>query len=155
RMMGMEPDTAGTEALTPLQKAFVVIRQLRAKLDRLEQAGTEPIAVLGMGCRVPGASDPEAFWELVRDGRDAITTIPPERWDAAVYYDPEPGRPGKMYTRHGGFLDQVDHFDAAFFGISPREAASMDPQQRLLLEVAWEALEHAGLAPTRLAGSAT
>ncbi len=151
----MEKETAGGGDLTPLQKAYVAIRHLRGKLERLEGANHEPIAVIGMGCRMPGARDPEAFWELVRDGRDAISDIPLDRWDVDAYYDPEPARPGKAYTRYGGFLEQVDHFDAAFFGISRREAESMDPQQRLLLEVTWEALEHAGLAPSQLVGSAT
>ena len=101
-----------------------------------------------MGLRFPGgAHDPEAFWELLMSGRDAVTEVPPDRWDVDAMFDPDPGAPGKSYTRWGGFLDGVDRFDAAFFGISPREAVTMDPQQRLLLEVAWEALEHAGIAP--------
>src|SRR5262249_17282326 len=140
--------------LTPLQKAFVVIKQLRGKVERLAQAASEPIAIIGMGCRMPGAGDPESFWELIRDGQDMITKVPSERWDIDAYYDPEPGRPGKTYTRYGGFLSGVDRFDAAFFGISAREAEGMDPQQRLLLEVAWEALEHSGLVPAQLVGSA-
>jgi len=147
--------TTPSDELTPLQKAFVAIKQLRGKVERLEQAGTEPIAVIGMGCRMPGADDPESFWELIRDGQDTVTEVPRERWDIEAYYDPEPGRPGKTYTRHGGFLSAVDQFDAAFFGISAREAQGMDPQQRLILEVAWEALEDAGLVPARLMGSAT
>ncbi|HEX8113090.1 MAG TPA: beta-ketoacyl synthase N-terminal-like domain-containing protein, partial [Kofleriaceae bacterium] len=112
-----------------------------------------PIAVVGMSCRFPGASDPHAFWSLLRGGGDAIREVPPERWDLERWYAPEPGRPGKMQTRWGGFLDDIDRFDAAFFGISPREAEEMDPQQRLVLEVAWEALERAGLAPDRLLGT--
>ncbi|MGC3998937.1 MAG: polyketide synthase [Anaeromyxobacter sp.] len=109
-----------------------------------------------MGCRFPGGADgPERFWELLRAGRDAIREIPPERWDADAFHDPDPDAPGRIAVRAGGFLDRVDGFDAAFFGVSPREALTMDPQQRLLMEVSWEALEHAGLSPERLAGSAT
>ena len=116
---------------------------------------TEPIAIVGIGCRFPGADSPEAFWRLLHDGIDAITEVPAERWDISAYYDPNPGAPGKMNTRWGGFLEHVDRFDPHFFGISPREASRMDPQQRLLLEVTWEALEDAGQAPHRLAGSQT
>ena len=115
----------------------------------------EPIAIIGMGCRFPGASNPEELWQLLRDGVDAIATIPPDRWDADALYHPEPGTPGKMNTRWGGFLDQVDQFDAGFFGITRREAERMDPQQRLFLETSWEALEHAGVAPEQLSGTAT
>ena len=119
--------------------------------DRGGQDGAagEPIAIIGIGCRFPGASDPAAFWRLLRDGADAIREVPADRWDQHAFYDPDPATPGKMNTRWGGFLEQVDQFDPHFFGISPREAARMDPQQRLLLEVAWEALEDAGQVPER------
>jgi thioester reductase-like protein len=115
----------------------------------------EPIAIIGIGCRFPGADNPEAFWQLLQNGEDAITEIPKDRWDINQYYDPEPGTPGKMSTRWGGFLEQVDQFDPGFFGISPREVERMDPQQRLMLEVAWEAIENAGIAPDALGGSQT
>ncbi|MBD2519332.1 SDR family NAD(P)-dependent oxidoreductase [Nostoc sp. FACHB-973] len=115
----------------------------------------EAIAIIGIGCRFPGAKDPEAFWQLLRNGVDAITEIPKNRWDLDEYYDPNPEIPGKTNSRCGGFLQQVDQFDPHFFGISPREAMSMDPQQRLLLEVAWEALEDAGQVREQLSGSRT
>jgi phthiocerol/phenolphthiocerol synthesis type-I polyketide synthase C len=120
-----------------------------------EEAPTEPIAIVGIGSRFPGAKDPEAFWRLLHDGLDAITEVPVDRWDINSLYKPNPGTPGRMSTRWGGFLEHVDQFDPHFFGISPREASRMDPQQRLLLEVSWEALEDAGQAPHRLAGSQT
>src|SRR5439155_1153897 len=102
----------------------------------------EPIAVIGFACRFPGEADtPEAFWNLLRRGVDTIREVPPDRWDIEAYYDADPDAPGKMYIRHGGFVENVEQFDASFFGISRREAVSMDPQQRLLLEVSWEALE--------------
>lgn len=141
----------------PLAKqALLRLEQLQTRIDELEQARTEPLAIVGVGCRFPGgATDPETFWELLRSGRDAVTEIPADRWDVDAYYDPDPGTPGRMYTREGGFLDAVDGFDAAFFGISPREAALMDPQQRLLLEVSWEALENANIVPGALLNSST
>ncbi|RKH45034.1 hypothetical protein D7X12_09075, partial [Corallococcus sicarius] len=120
-----------------------------------ELASEEPIAIIGMGCRFPGAQNPQAFWRLLLEGQDAIREVPADRWDLGEYYDPDPTAAGKMTTRWGGFLDQVDRFDRSFFGLSPREASRMDPQQRLLLEVAWEALEDAGLPAERLAGSRT
>ncbi len=115
----------------------------------------EPIAIIGIGCRLPGSKNPESFWQLLHNGVDAITEVPKDRWDIDTFYDPKPATPGKMNTRWGGFLDDVDQFDPSFFGISPREAERMDPQQRLVLEVAWEALENAGCAPNKLAGSQT
>lgn len=116
-----------------------------------------PIAIIGMGCRFPGGADhPQRFWELLCEGFDALTDVPPDRWDARRFYDANPDRPGKTYFRKGHFLQQpIDQFDAAFFGISPREAAFVDPMQRLLLEVTWEAFEDAGLAPGRLAETPT
>ena len=115
----------------------------------------EPIAIVGIGCRFPQADSPESFWELLRNGKEAIAEIPKERWDIDAFYDPKPDTPGKMSTRWGGFLDQVDGFDADFFGISPEEAEHTDPQQRLFLEVAWEALERAGIVPAHLSGTQT
>ncbi len=115
---------------------------------------TDQIAIIGLSCRFPGgANQPQAFWELLKQGHDSITEIPPERWDIDAFYDPDPEAPGKMYVRRGSFLNtSIDAFDANFFGISPREAEYMDPQQRLLLEVAWEALENACIDPLSLNG---
>ncbi len=141
--------------LSSSQRLLLALREARAKLAAVELSKSEPIAIIGMGCRFPGADSPQAFWRLLRDGVDAVGEIPAGRWDVEAYYDPDPSKKGKMYVRHGAFLDGVDLFDAQFFGISPREALSLDPQQRLLLEVSWEALERAGQAPDRLAGSRT
>ncbi|QRR36015.1 type I polyketide synthase [Hydrogenophaga sp. YM1] len=146
----------GTDHAALLKRSLVAIDQLKAQLAAAEQARSEPIAIIGMGCRFPGQADtPEAFWSLLHSGRDAVTEVPPHRWDVERYYDPNPDAMGKSYTRWGSFVEGVDRFDAPFFGISPREAVSLDPQQRLLLEVSWEALERAGLAPSSLAGSRT
>src|SRR6185436_16409433 len=122
--------------------------ELHDELEALEQSRTEPIAIVGLGCRFPGGADsPDAFWRLLRDGVDAVEEVPADRWDVDAFYDPDPEAPSKMTTRWGAFLPNIERFDAAFFGIAPREAVAMDPQQRLLLEVAWEALERAGVAP--------
>jgi acyl transferase domain-containing protein/acyl carrier protein len=113
----------------------------------------EPIAIVSVACRFPGSPDPEAFWEVLSGGVDAIREIPDDRFDIDEFYDPDQETPGKIYTRCGGFLDGVDGFDPEFFGISPREAVWMDPQQRLMLEMAWEGLERAGYSPAALRGS--
>ena len=116
---------------------------------------SEPIAIVGIGCRFPGANGPDAFWRLLVDGVDAITEVPPSRFDIEAFYDPTPGSPGKIASRFGGFVDNIERFDAGFFGIAPREAETMDPQQRILLEIAYEALEDAGLPPDRPGTSGT
>jgi acyl transferase domain-containing protein len=119
-------------------------------------ASCEPIAIIGVGCRLPGgADDPRAFWRLLRDGVDAVGEPPAGRDELDGYYDPDPTRPGMTHVRRGGFLGRVDGFDPQFFGIAPREAEHMDPQQRLALELAWEALEDAGVRPEGLKGSRT
>ncbi|HEV7456870.1 MAG TPA: beta-ketoacyl synthase N-terminal-like domain-containing protein [Roseococcus sp.] len=122
------------------------LREARAALTRLDAARREPIAIIGMGCRFPGgAEDPQAFLRALLEGRDAITEVPPDRWDIDAWYDPDPAAPGRMASRWGGFLPDIAGFDAGFFGISPREAARLDPQHRLFLECAVEAIEDAGL----------
>ncbi|WP_116374612.1 type I polyketide synthase [Mycobacterium sp. MFM001] len=115
----------------------------------------EPIAIVAVSCRFPGAPNPEAFWEVLSDGVDAIREVPEDRFDIDEFYDPDPDSAGKTYTRFGGFLDGIDGFDPEFFGISPREAVWIEPQQRLMLETVWEALERAGYAPSALRGSRT
>ncbi|HET6733560.1 MAG TPA: type I polyketide synthase, partial [Mycobacterium sp.] len=134
--------------------------QRAALVDQFEKASrlavAEPVAVVGIGCRFPGGGvGPDGYWTLLANGADAIGEIPADRWDAEAFYDPDPFAPGRMASKWGGFLPDVAGFDADFFGISPREAEAMDPQQRLLLEVAWEALEHAGIAPDVLSGTRT
>jgi acyl transferase domain-containing protein len=142
--------------LTTLQKAYLLLDEMQAKVEALEADRTERIAIVGMGCRFPGGVEgPEDYWRLLWEGRHGVEEIPAERWDVAAHYDPDPAAPGKMITRWGGYLRDVDLFDPQFFGITPREAQKMDPQQRLLLEVSWEALEDAGIPPDGLVGSAT
>ena len=145
---------ANPSHLSALQRAALALAEMRARLNALETQQTEPIAIVGMGCRFPGgADDPQAFWEVLQEGRDGVGEVPADRWSIDHYYDPDPEAPGKLSTRRGGFLNQVDQFDADFFDISPREAASLDPQQRLLLELGWEALEQAAIVPDHLRGT--
>ena len=150
------PQSSAPEStLSPVKRAFLALENAQQRIAALEGAAREPIAVIGVGCRVPGADNPDAFWRMMRDGVDAISAIPPDRFDIDAYFDPDPETPGRIATRFGGFLHDVDQFDCGFFGIAPREAQGVDPQQRLLLEVSWEALEHAGQAPLRLEHSKT
>lgn len=146
--------TNGTPTLSPLKRALLAVERMQKRVNATEAQRYEPIAIVGMSCRFPGrATSPEAFWELLRTGKDGIEEVPPYRWDIDAYYSPDASEKGKMTTRWGGFVGPVDGFDASFFGISPREAIYMDPQQRLTLEVTWEALENAGLSTDRLAGT--
>ncbi len=141
--------------LSPRRLALLAM-ELQDRLDAVEQARREPIAIVGIGCRFPGgAMSPDLYRDLLARGANAVVDIPRQRWDIDARYDPEPGKGGKIYARHGGFLAQVDEFDASFFGISPREAAGIDPQHRVLLETSWHALENACISPDRLSGSAT
>ncbi len=137
-------------AAMPGEKRDALTQQFE-KASRI--AAAEPVAVVGIGCRFPGgAVGPEGYWKFLTSGGDGISEIPADRWDADEFYDPDQFAPGRMSSKWGGFLPDVAGFDADFFGISPREAEAMDPQQRLMLEVAFEALEHAGIATEDLAG---
>jgi myxalamid-type polyketide synthase MxaB len=152
--MSHTPEPIDRRAL--LKEALDAVERMQEKLDATERRQSEPIAIVGIGCRLPGgASTPETFWALLRDGVDTIREAPPGRWTDEAYARLGLPAEGDRPIHPGGFLDQIDRFDARFFGLSPREAATLDPQHRLLLEVCWEALEHAGQAPDRLAGSAT
>ena len=141
-----------------ITEALRKIDDLTARLEIAEQGDTEPIAVVGMGCRLPGGADtPDQFWRLLQDGGNGIVGVPSGRWDADAFYSDDHSVPGTIVSKEGGFLTswRPDEFDAEFFGISPREAAAMDPQQRLLLEVTWEALENAGITAPMIRGTQT
>ncbi|MGB3789465.1 MAG: beta-ketoacyl synthase N-terminal-like domain-containing protein [Phormidesmis sp.] len=143
-------------ALSPTKRALLALKTLQAKLDALEQAQHEPIAIIGMSCRFPGgANSPAAFWKLLQKKTDAISEVPADRWHNDKYYDSDPSMPGKTVSRSGGFIANLYDFDASFFRISPREAITLDPQQRLALELGWEALEHAGISPEAFAEAAS
>jgi acyl transferase domain-containing protein len=140
-----------------LKRATTELERSRRRVRELEDQGTEPIAIIGMGCRYPGGvRTPEDLWTVVDEGIDVVTEFPVDRgWDVEAIYDAEPGTPGKSYVRHGGFLHDAAECDPAFFGISPKDAPGTDPQQRMLLEVTWEAFERAGIDPQQAKGTPT
>src|ERR1700759_2032104 len=148
--------TAPPDRRAIITEALRKIDDLTARLEIAEKADVEPIAVVGMACRLPGGvNTPADYWQLLHDGVSGVIRVPEDRWDADAYFSEDHTRPGTICNREGGFLTswRPDELDAEFFGISPREAVAMDPQQRLLLEISWEALEHAGIDASALRGA--
>ncbi|MEL6855144.1 MAG: beta-ketoacyl synthase N-terminal-like domain-containing protein [Cyanobacteria bacterium J06607_13] len=146
--MDAQTTSAPATLLSPTKRALLALKTLQDKLDALEQAKHEPIAIIGMSCRLPGgANTPEALWKLLLRQKDAIAPVPKDRWPLEAFYHPDPSAPGKVVAQSGGFIPHLYDFDAPFFRISPREALTLDPQQRLALELGWEALENAAIAP--------
>ena len=142
--------------LSRTQKNLELLQKRLEDNEFSERSSNEPVAIVGIGCRYPGGvRDPDSFWDVISKGIDTITDIPPNRFNVEDLYSETPGKVGKISHRQGGYLEDIDKFDAAFFGISPREARLMDPQQRLLLETAWESLEDAGLPLARVSGTKT
>src|SRR4051812_39740102 len=141
-------DEAAAPYLRLLEETTAKLKRSREQNEQLKRAAREPIAIVGLACRFPGGVDsPESLWRLLTEGRDAVGHPPPQRWRPEVA--------ARLARHHGGFLDDVERFDADFFGISPREALVLDPQHRLALEVTWEAFEVAGIAPASLSGTRT
>jgi acyl transferase domain-containing protein/SAM-dependent methyltransferase/acyl carrier protein len=138
-----------------INRLLAILSDATAKIEAIENAKKEPLAVVGIACNFPGSNTPEDFWSLLENGEDAVTEIPSDRWDTEKYFDADPSVKGKMYSKAGGFIDTLELFDNDFFSISPREALNMDPQQRRLLELSWEALERAAIDPQTLRGSKT
>lgn len=139
-----------------IKQALIAIKQLQFQLNKLQNRQQEPIAIISMACRFPGGvNNPQQFWELLVQEKDAISEIPSHHWLPEEYYDSDPQKAGKSYSKYGGFVDHLTDFDAQFFNISPKEAISLDPQQRLFLEVSWEAIENAGITMAQLSESKT
>lgn len=138
-----------------INRLLAILSDATAKIEAIENAKKEPLAVVGMACNFPGSNTPEDFWSLLESGEDAVTEIPSDRWDTDEFFDADPSVKGKIYSKAGGFIDTIELFDNDFFAISPREALNMDPQQRRLLELSWEALERAAIDPQTLRSSKT
>src|SRR5436309_6377048 len=149
------PEISQREISQRLAKLSPAKRQLLEQRLKENARVAEPVAVVGMACRFPGAANLQEFWRLISQGIDATGEIPSSRWNVDEFFDPTGEETGKMSVKWAGLVAGEDQFDPMFFGITPREASKMDPQQRLLLEVSWEALENGGLSPERMSGSAT